>query len=216
MKKMLVGLMLVAMGLLLMSPVASAFTVSINEQVTITQGTGGANNGGAFWINGEFETFCLERNEYFNPGGTYYVGSITDGAINGGIGGQTSPGFDPISSQTAYLYFQWATEAIVHTADNANDLQLAIWSLEGEITDNNYIPLTSGALGFKELAENASGLYGVQVMNIYGGSAAAAGANFNDPKQDMLVYNAVPEPASVLLFGLGLLGISAIRRRFKK
>jgi hypothetical protein len=212
MKKLLVGLMMVAMGLLLISPVASAYTVSVGDQITITQGIGGANNGGAFNINGNlFDTFCVERNEYFTPGGSYYIGSITGGAINGGYNGQNP---DPISSQTAYLYYQWAIGVIAHTANNANDLQLAIWSLEGEIDAAHPLTLTNGANNFILSAANANGFYGVQVMNLYGSYTAAAG--YSNPKQDQLVYNSVPEPATLILFGLGLIGVAGIRRKFKK
>jgi len=212
MKKMILALMILAVGLLFVNVEARAYSISVGDQIVLTQGVGGANNGGSFNVDkvGDdqgilFSTFCLERNEYITLGAKYYVGSISDGAIAGGYSGGNP---DPISSKTAYLFYQWATGLIAHTRENANDLQLAIWSLEGEITDAHFLAMTTGANALIESANNANGLYGVQVMNLYGD------AKYNSLKQSQLIY--IPEPADLFLLGISLVGIAIAIRKFGK
>ena len=70
-----------------------------------------SGGGGAFLITDttsgfSWYSFCLERNEYISFGPTYKVGSVGPDAVNGGDSGGNP---DPISSQTAYLYYLYAT-----------------------------------------------------------------------------------------------------------
>jgi len=217
MKKVRVGLMIVFMGLILMVPMASAYSISAGDYIFLTIGTGNAvNGGGAFNVDKVddglgvlFDTFCLERNEDFYSGQELYVKSITAGAISGGYSGAVN-GSDPISSQTAYLYYEWATGAITHNNTNAVNLQLAIWFFEGEIISGHLLDYSSAQTFIDSANHNAvnGSYYGVQVLNLYD----MDGNN----SQDQLVYNAVPEPATILLLGLGLMGLVGVRRKIKK
>lgn len=164
-----------------------------------------------------FYTFCLERNEYFNPGSSYGA-NVSYSAIGGGYSGGNP---DPISMATAYLYSQFRAGKVsgltTSTADEAsrNDLQHAIWFLEGE--DNGqtlynqkakdlvkYANDQLGQLGIDPQA-NANGKFGVVVLNLYTG-------DLNHPNQSQLAI-AVPEPSTVIAGALLLLpfGASVLR-----
>ncbi len=87
-----------------------------------------------------FLTFCVEHNENFSFGGTYYT-EISDSASGGGVSGGNP---DPISARTAQLYGEFRSANSfgnlsglggdgISTAAETHALQDAIWFEEGEI-----------------------------------------------------------------------------------
>jgi hypothetical protein len=157
-----------------------------------------------------FQTFCVEYNEEFSPGGLYTVSSIGDAALYNGH----APTSVPITLGVAYLYSQFALGKLggydyyygSGRQDSAGVLQQAIWNLLGEggaLTGFAYNDLTN-YFGTDSSAWNkvANGAFGVQVM-VLGAPGAA---------QDQLVI-AVPEPTTVIAGAMLLLplGASTIR-----
>jgi len=202
------------------------------SQLTLNYGSRHSGNGGEFnasspnfapgtmgykaatTYNGNgFETFCLETNEYFNPGSTYYYG-ISQGAINGGVGGGNP---DRISRGTAFLYLNFAKGTLfgydysIGAAGDASAaaLQSTIWWLEGEggTPNNAFLSLvTSNVTNY--MADN-NGFYGVGVLNLWGDS------NHAQVAQDQLILTAPDAGSTAMLLGVAL-GALGMARRFLK
>ena len=187
--------------------------VSLNQQIGFADGPG-TTNGGEFrvydWNSKEelFRSFCLETNEYLSFGKEFVVAGISEAAYNGGVGGG-SP--DPLDPRTAYLYhnFYWGTLSGYDYGSgrnaSANALQYAIWFFEdelpGQTVDNQF---TRDAIG--AVANGSwSGLGDVRVINL-------TDVNGN-LKQDQLTVAPVPEPATLLLLGSGVIGLFAFGKR---
>lgn len=167
-----------------------------------------------------FGTFCIEKNEYFNPGSTYDV-TLNDGAISGGKAGATN-GKDIISEGTGWLYEQYAIGNFFNSGYTAFNLQKAIWFLEDELywsnlgtNARNLVTLAATSLGFSttdpnwiEVKSDYTGT-NVKVMNL-------TSNNGQNQHQDQLVYmpHSVPDSGATLaLFGIAFAGLIATRRR---
>jgi hypothetical protein len=209
---------------------ARASHITLTDWTSADFATNASNGGGPFKATtdslGDFVTFCLEFSEHFSYG-TAYTFTLSDGAKSGGVSGQTTPNFDPISDATKWIYTEVRTGG--YTLSDFQPyfgsgpgvgarVQEAIWYLEGERTSAQ-IEAASLSLANFALTQDwgllsAAG-HSVQAMNIL----TAAGG----PVQDQLAWTRtfrtsetpVPEPASMILLGTGIAAAYARRRATK-
>jgi hypothetical protein len=205
-RKLLILVSVVSLGLLMVSPVVFAYPV-INETIVFGDGTGNGP-GGEFTMTGVItypNTFCVETGEYLSFGVPYIVA-----------------GYKAETGGTAWLYYNFVNGTLPDltgvsgtsygSAADADALQAAIWEFEGQSfgAQNNYWTLANGA----PAGEVATALNSVVILNMVQNVIQTAGATAGQVNiQDVLGITQVPEPTTLLLLGLGLLGVGIVSRK---
>lgn len=153
-----------------------------------------------------FEAWCVDifQNAYFNWSSSDYVSESAS----------IYPGTDKSN-----LLLKLATESLgsVNNSLTSSAFQLAVWEIVNE-TSGSY-SLSDGTFSASGASDDSialannwlSKLPGVTTHNSYSISVLHS-ADY----QDFAVFTAVPEPGTIALFGLGLLGIATSRRKSGK
>jgi hypothetical protein len=191
------------LAVLFSAQVSYANSVAAGDWIRFT-GTQGTLNGGAFTIDdltdpgvADFLTFCLQLTEYMNYESNFLVGSITDYADD-------DSGDDVINAETSWIMSNFSRGQL--GGYSSDDIQWAIWQLEGEKGTNfgnSDAVIALATAGVQGGWTND----GVRVLNLFHANGAAA--------QDQLVYtpSPVPEPGTFLLVGGGVLAAVMAKRR---
>ena len=215
---------------------SSAFAIPDSGTVMVGRTAGTyTGSGGEFTITAvsptvfaTFQSFCLEENEGIQGNPQTY--RLNTGAIAGGVnvGPDGSPGFDPISHGTAWLFNQFTAGTLggydftigFGRESSAFALQQTIWYLENEITSlpaglsttfyNEAVTASDAMFGAGKVNLADNGVQGVFAMNL-----TVNGIN----SQDMLAQGGPVLPdggATLLLLGIGLSGVGMVSRRFRR
>jgi hypothetical protein len=157
----------------------------IGENVTWTGGSGSGSGFAGTIKTSIGDVYCVQLGQSVTPGGTYNYTELT-----------------PTGNYIAAAWLLNEFGASANTADKAAGLQAAIW----EVIYGAGFDLTGPAL--------VEGFQGTYLAALPANVTLPPGyiVLYNEAYQDLLITR-VPEPMTMILFGLGLIGLAALTRK---
>ena len=180
-----------------------------------------------------FQTFCDEAQQGIDAGKTYTISAIVTPTLGQLI---NSSGNVLNNFKGIYLFDEWASGTMAHTSANAGAVQIAVWESEGyNLTANNHN--LHHTLGYSQSQYTSA----ESLITYWLGQSLPGGATYNSSwvstdvssielvcgdvgVQDQLVVipnhppggsPPTPEPASMVIWGVGALAGLASMRHFR-
>lgn len=185
---------------------------------TVVNNGTGSEPVGPYQITQSFQTFCIEKTEYFGTGPIYRATIDPWAYLGGPDDGVPPPNADVVGKDTAWMYSQWLSGNKTFTSltpawgphtFTATEFQDAIWLAEGELTSAG-----TWATRLRNYAVSQSSSWtstnGVMALNLWEYDYGAG--KWVKAAQTQLVQ--IPAPGAALLVALGIGMVGWVKKRF--
>ena len=223
MKKLIMIISLMVAFSLMAAPAIMADTISSGDYVKLIAYNGLENAGimtydvshdGGIHVAFIYDTFCIQDNVYILANTWYPIASVS--TTVGKFDSPPEAGTGPLAGAVDYLFYRYksGTGAYDLSSQAAQaDFQQFLWSIQK--TGPSYSPPSTDKWYIDYVAYNnpSNGLqhsWGTEVINIEGFDVTGKPIDIQNQ-----LYNQVPEPVTILLLGIGLIGVAGIRKKYK-